>query len=193
MLLEAAGYNAIGFPNTEKFLHACTIITLGCIIFDMDMSDIDGLALQGELIRRGYLLPIIFLSGHGSIPVAVCAIKAGAVDFLTKPPDETILLSRVHEAMERCSRLKKQESVKSRLSTLSDREREIMMLIVKGYSSKEIAQMLSISHRTTETHRAHIMQKTGASSILELARMVPRRATMNASADVPVSLPPIKK
>ena len=176
MLLEGAGYTAVAFPCAENFLNICTADTSGCIILEVSLPGISGPELQEELIRRGYKLPIIFLSGHGNIPIAVRAIKSGAIDFLTKPADETILRSRVQEALERCSRLKKQKSINSRLSMLSEREREIMMLIVKGHSSKEIAQMLSISHRTTETHRAHIMQKTGASNTLELARILPRRA-----------------
>jgi FixJ family two-component response regulator len=171
MLLETAGYVVATFRDAEDFLNICTPGTAGCVILDVDMPDMDGPALQQELNRRGLLLPVIFLSGYGTIPVTVRTIKAGALDFLTKPVDGAVLLQRVHEALEKFSQLQKQATSVSRLESLTEREREVMHLAVAGHTSKEIAQRLDISYRTVEIHRAHVMQKTGASNLLELARI----------------------
>jgi len=179
MLLEAAGHDVEIFSGANEFLAICTPETIGCIILDVNMPDMDGPALQEELTRRGLRLPIIFLSGQGTIPVTVRTIKAGAVDFLTKPVDGSVLLARVQDALERCSRLQNQanvsQSIAARLESLTEREREVMMLVIAGHTSKDIAKRLSISSRTVEIHRAHVMQKTGASNMIELARMVTRR------------------
>jgi len=176
MLLEAAGYAVAVFHGAEDFLEICTPDTQGCIILDVNMPDMDGPALQEELVRRGLHLPIIFLTGHGTIPLTVRTIKAGAVDFLTKPVAGTVLLERVQEAMNKCANLQEQarasQTISARLATLTEREREVMKLAVEGHTSKEIAQRLDISYRTVEIHRAHLMQKSGASNMLELARII---------------------
>lgn len=175
MLLEAAGYAVATFPTASDFLDVCTPSSLGCIILDVDMPDMDGPALQEELIRRGLRLPVIFLSGKGTIPVTVRTIKAGAMDFLTKPMDGSVLLDRVQKALKQGTLLQEQadafQSVALRLAALTEREKEIMALVVAGHTSKEIALRLAISYRTVEIHRAHVMQKTGASNLLELARI----------------------
>lgn len=172
--LEAAGYDVTALPGARDFLDICTADTPGCVILDVDMPGMDGPALQEELERRGLRLPIIFLSGKGTIPVTVRTIKAGALDFLTKPVQARVLLDRVREAMKQSSRIRKQteeyQSIVSRLATLTEREREVMQLAVAGHTSKEIGQMLGISYRTVEVYRAHVMQKTGASNVLELAQ-----------------------
>ncbi len=181
MLLEAAGYAVATFHGAEDFLEICTPETHGCIILDVNMPDMDGPALQEELTRRGLQLPIIFLSGHGTIPLTVRALKAGALDFLIKPVKGSVLLARVQEAMEQCSVLQKQakasQSVAARLAMLTEREIEVLKLAVAGQTSKEIAQRLGISYRTVEIHRAHVMQKTGASNMLELARITSNQAS----------------
>ena len=175
MLLEAAGYAVATFPTASDFLDVRTPSSLGCIILDVDMPDMDGPALQEELIRRGLRLPVIFLSGKGTIPVTVRTIKAGAMDFLTKPMDGSVLLDRVQKALKQGTLLQEQadafQSVALRLAALTEREKEIMALVVAGHTSKEIALRLAISYRTVEIHRAHVMQKTGASNLLELARI----------------------
>jgi FixJ family two-component response regulator len=175
MLLEAAGYAVATFPAASDFLDTCTPSTQGCIILDVDMPEMDGPTLQVELIRRGLQLPVIFLTGKGTIPVTVRAMKAGAIDFLTKPVEGSMLLARVKEALEKGSwQLKRalaNQSGSSQLEKLTRREREVMVLAVAGHTSKEIAQRLCISYRTVEIHRAHVMQKTGAANLLELARM----------------------
>jgi len=175
MLLEAAGYAVATFYGAEDFLEICTPATQGCIILDVNMPDMDGPTLQAELMRRGLILPIIFLSGHGTIPLTVQAIKAGAIDFLTKPVQGSVLLARVKDAMEKNAIIQNQakatQSISARMAMLTDRENEVLKLAVEGYTSKEIAQRLGISFRTVEIHRAHVMQKTGASNMLELARI----------------------
>jgi len=175
MLLEAAGNVVATFPAASDFLDTRTPSSQGCIILDVDMPDMDGPALQEELIRRGVQLPVIFLSGKGTIPLTVRTIKAGAIDFLTKPVDGSVLLDRVQKALEKSSfllkRVRANQSNASRLKKLTEREREIMVLTVAGHTSKEIAQRLGISYRTVEIHRAHVLQKTGAANLLELARI----------------------
>lgn len=175
MLLEAAGHTVAAFPGAMDFLETCTPDSKGCLILDVSMPDMDGPTLQQELLQRGIQLPILFLSGHGSIPTTVRTIKAGAMDFLTKPVDGALLLSRVQEALQRSAQVNMQtaeaQAATSRMAALTKREREVMMLTVAGHTSKEIAQRLAISFRTVDIHRAHVMQKTGSSSLLELARI----------------------
>jgi FixJ family two-component response regulator len=175
MLLEAAGYTVEAFQCAAEFLDNYTPRAQCCLILDVHMPDMDGPTLQEELIRRGLRLPVIFLSGHGTIPITVRTIKAGAMDFLTKPVDGSVLLAHVKKALEQGMLLKKQidshQSASSRLETLTAREREVLMLAISGHASKEIAQHLGISFRTVEIHRAHVLQKTGASNLLELARI----------------------
>jgi FixJ family two-component response regulator len=177
MLLEAAGHTVKTFSGAKDFLDICVEGSDldGCIILDVNMPGMDGPALQEELLRRGIQMPMLFLSGHGTIQTTVRTMKAGAMDFLTKPVEGEILLERVQEALERSSQIKKQveehQTIASRLSALTEREREVMALAIAGHTSKEIAQQLNISFRTVEIHRAHVMQKTGASNLLELARI----------------------
>ncbi len=168
MMLEAVGHTIAAFGSAREFLDVCTPGIQGCIILDVDMPGMDGPALQQELIRRGVQLPVIFLSGKGTIPVTVRTIKAGAMDFLTKPVDGSVLLARVQKALEQGEAF---QSIALRLAALTEREREVMKLAVAGYTSKETGQRLGISYRTVEIHRTHVMQKTGAANLLELARM----------------------
>ena len=134
-----------------------------------------GPELQAELIRRGFKLPIIFLTAHGDIPMTVRAMKAGAKDFLTKPIDGTELLERVHAVLEdekiSASQRKTHNKACRSLEALTQREHEVMMLALAGHTNKAIARQLGISHRTVELHRSHILQKTGAANMLELAQL----------------------
>ena len=139
------------------------------------MPGMDGPSLQQELLRRSIHLPIIFLTRHGTIQTSVRALKAGAVDFLTKPVDSAKLLACVQEAMEKGAESKRQDmeiaNATRRLASLTEREHEVMNQVIAGYTCKEIARKLDISHRTVEIHRAHVMEKTGASNLAELARI----------------------
>ena len=172
MLLKTEGYTVATFASAEEFLTVCNQDTAGCIILDVNMPEMDGPSLQEELNRRGFQLPIIILTGQGSIPITARAFKAGAMDFLTKPVDGTELLSCVKHALEKCTELQSNaaelRAKANRLATLTEREKEIMLLIVAGHANKDIAERLGISYRTVENHRAHIMEKTGASNLLEL-------------------------
>ncbi len=174
-LLAITGLAVEAHASPAGFLATCSAEQRGCIIMEVHMPLMDGPALQQELLRRGIHLPVIFLSAHGDIPMTVKTIKAGAVDFLTKPVDASILLERVHEALEKDAFLReeamKRRSICCRLDNLTEREREVMALALAGHPNKEIAKHLGISYRTVEIHRSRIMHKTGASSLLELARI----------------------
>ena len=176
LLLTAAGYVVVSFKCALEFLDGYKPGTPGCIILDVDMPGMTGPALQEELARRDVPLPVIFLSGKGTIPVTVRTIKAGALDFLTKPVDRQLLLATVQKALEQSLLRQKQaetfQSIALRMASLTEREREVMKFAVAGQSNKEIAQHLGISHRTVEIHRIHVMHKTGAANLLELARIV---------------------
>ena len=173
MLLEVAGHAVTTFGSALEFLDGFMPGTPGCVILDVDMPGMDGPALQQELIRRGVQLPVIFLSGKGTIPVTVRTIKSGAMDFLTKPVDRKVLLASVQKALERSllvqNRAETFQAMALRLAALT--EREVMKLAVAGQTNKEIGQRLGISYRTVEIHRTHVMHKTGATNLLELARI----------------------
>lgn len=176
MQMESAGYTVTTFSGAGEFLDACTPDTQGCIILDVSMPGMDGPSMQDELARRGLKLPIIFLTGQGTIPLTVRAMKAGAIDFLIKPVEGSVLRQRVQEALTLCSEMQNQAKASqvaaTRLENLTEREREIMLLSIAGHSCKEIALRLAISYRTVETHRTRIMQKTGVSNMLELTHLV---------------------
>lgn len=134
-----------------------------------------GPELQAELARRNVSLPVIFLTAHGDIPTTVRAIKSGAVDFLTKPIDGSVLLQRIRETIELSARMQEKavlsHSLRERLDALTEREREVMGLAAAGHPNKEIARRLGISHRTVEIHRARVMNKLGATNLIELSRI----------------------
>ena len=167
--IETGGVAVQTFPNAEAFIQTCTTEWQGCIILDVKMPGMDGPTLQKELLQRGVRMPIIFLSAYGSIPLTVRTIKAGAVDFLTKPVDAEMLMERIRMAFEINAKL---VEATERLAGLTEREHQVMTLAVQGKANKEIARDLDISPRTVEVHRSHIMQKTGANSLLELADIV---------------------
>jgi FixJ family two-component response regulator len=162
-LLEGAGLAVETYASAEAFLAALRPDRYGCLLLDVKMPGMSGTELQAELARCGVQLPIIFLTAHGDIPTSVQAVKAGAVDFFTKPPDGAMLIERVRAAVGRVAHL--QEC----LAGLTTREREVMARAATGQSNKTIAQALGISHRTVEVHRARVMHKLGARSVLELA------------------------
>ncbi|MDE2342650.1 MAG: response regulator transcription factor [Betaproteobacteria bacterium] len=175
MLLETAGYTAKEFASGEAFLASCSETCEGCVILDVHMPGMDGVAVYQALQAKGRHPPVIFLTAYGTIPMSVKAIKSGALDYLTKPVDGTLLLERVQEALRQDERLRAHEAVNSemqeRLASLTSREHDVMTLAVAGFTNKEIAQRLQISHRTVEIHRARVMHKTGATNLLELARL----------------------
>jgi len=176
LLLEQEDITVKAYDSATAFLAAVDETEpRSCAIIDIRMPDMDGMELQAELTRRGILLPIIFLTGHGDIPMSVRAIKAGAIDFLTKPVTRHDLLTSVHGALVESERLHAQhranDEAQACLRFLTEREHEVMLLVIEGLTNKEIGRRLGISYRTVEIHRSHVMQKTGAGSILDLARI----------------------
>lgn len=175
LLLEQERLAVETYESAEAFLAAGRFGPRRCAILDIRMPGIDGLKLQSVLSARGVVLPLIFLTGHGDIPMSVRAMKAGAVDFLTKPVTRSALLESVHAALLESDRLRLQaeasRTASARIGSLTEREREVMMLMAQGLANKEIARRLDISHRTVEIHKARVMRKTGAATVLDLARI----------------------
>jgi FixJ family two-component response regulator len=175
LLLDQEDIAVETFDSAEAFLGACRSAPPSCAIVDIRMSGMDGMQLQAELAKRGLLLPVIFLTGHGTIPMSVRAIKAGAVDFLIKPITGTGLIESVNAALIESERLSVEseasQTAAMRVASLTEREREVMVLAVDGLPNKEIARRLGISHRTVEIHKARVMHKTGADTLLDLARI----------------------
>ena len=175
-LLEAEGFAAETFASASAFLAGDTAARPACLIADIRMPDMDGLELQEELVRRKAGLPVIVVTGHGDVPLAVRAMKAGAIDFLEKPYDETVLLGSLRralaEAEEATERAAAVQEAEARLATLTDRERQVLDLLAAGRPNKVIAYELDISPRTVEIHRARVMEKMRAKSLAELVRMV---------------------
>jgi len=175
LMIEQEGITVRAFESGQAFLDAYQTPGHGCLILDIRMPLMDGMQVQQALLERNIALPIIFLTGHGDIPLSVKAIKAGAADFLTKPITREQLIAAVSYALELSVRLLSQQSqgmnAQSKLAALTEREREVMGLAVLGYHNKEIARALGISHRTVEIHKSKIMHKTGAANLLDLARI----------------------
>lgn len=171
-LLAAAGHAVEPYADAETFLAAYSPRRPGCVVSDLSLPDIDGLALQQRLAAVGEPLPIIFVTGRGCVAASVQALKAGAVDFLEKPVAGETLLARVGEALrldrERREVRAERRRFEAQLGRLTQRELQILQLIVKGFTSKEIARLLEISHRTVDVHRARVMHKMGARSVQEL-------------------------
>jgi len=174
-LLEAAGLQVESYADGGAFLAAFHEDRSGCLLLDVAMPGMTGLQVQGELKRRGSPIPIVFLTGHGDIPMAVRAVQAGAVDFLEKPMTGVALLERVHRALARDGEARHgralSREVADRARRLSPREREVMAMVVSGSSSKEAARLLGISVRTVEAHRTHVMHKMGATNLAELVAL----------------------
>ena len=174
VLLGSAGYRTRAYGDAQSFLAAYTPGQVGCLVLDVQMADMSGLALQAELARRGADVPIVFLTAYGDVRMSVQAMKLGAVDFLLKPVIGAELLERIQGGLTKSRRAQvdawRRHAVQSRLEGLTPREREVMVMAVRGWSNKVIARHLGISHRTVEIHRTRVMQKTGAGNLTELAR-----------------------
>jgi FixJ family two-component response regulator len=186
-LLHAADLTAECYADGPGFLAAYTEDRAGCLLLDMSMPGMTGLEVQQELKTRGLDIPIIFLTGHGDIPMAVKATRAGAIDFLEKPFQPDRLLERVEYCLglDRTRRQGREqaESIRERHALLSPREREIIALIAKGLTNKLIARELDISPRTIEVHRTHIMHKMGANNLAELVRLYAHCDLSDAARD----------
>lgn len=174
-LLELTGLRVEVHADGPAFLAAYEADRSGCLLLDMAMPGMTGLDVQAALKTRGLEIPIVFLTGHGDIPMAVRAVQGGAVDFLEKPVQGTMLVERVNRALNLDAewRLAKGriQDVRRRYARLSKREKEVMALAVSGLTSKEIALELGLSPRTVEVHRTHVMHKMGAANVAELVTM----------------------
>ncbi len=174
MLLEEAGYKVRAYPAAEKLLARGTSLEPGCVVSDVRMPAMDGLTLLRRLRSEGSALPLILITGHGDIAMAVSAMKAGAIDFIEKPFEASTLLDSIESALRRRAADVDPQAVdaaKERLALLTSREHEVLEQLVAGKSNKEVAAKLGISSRTVEFHRAHIIDKTGAKGLPELVRL----------------------
>lgn len=175
MLLEAVGFTTCSFSSGREFLDGLGRGETGCVLLDVQMPDMSGLQIQEKLTEMGLPLPVIIMTGHGDVPLAVRAMKAGAFDFLEKPVLDDVLLDSVRSALAFGKRSRKEqipvEQVKTKIAQLTPREREVFDQLVIGRPNKLIAYHLGISARTVEIHRARVMQKVQAGSLSELVRM----------------------
>ncbi len=175
-LVESVGLHHSTFESAQQFLDAFNPEATGCLVLDVRMAHMSGPALQDRLNAMGARIPIVFISGHADIEVAVRTIKAGAVNFVTKPYKEQQLLDSINEALARDAANRDAPVVKrefaARLAVLSEREAQVLDLVVAGQSSKSIARILEISFRTVELHRNHIFAKLNVTSVAELVRLV---------------------
>lgn len=173
-LLESAGFAAKQFDSATRFLAEYASGSGDCLIVDVRMPDMDGLQLQEELRKRGLSLPVIIVTGHGDVPLAVRAMKAGALDFIEKPFDDNVLLASVRRGIAEASaeggEAEAARLAKERIASLTPRERQVLEQLVLGQPNKVIAYTLDISPRTVEIHRAHLMDKMEARSLSDVVR-----------------------
>ena len=174
-LLKAHGLAAQAYDSAPDFLKSGLAGRAGCIVLDVRMPGLSGLDLQEELAQAECAMPVIFLTGHGDIPTSVQAMKKGALDFLTKPVDEDVLLASIHQALAqselRCSERDEIDVVQARIRTLTEREREVMRHVIAGELNKQIGDRLGVVEKTVKVHRARVMGKMGVSSVAELVRL----------------------
>jgi FixJ family two-component response regulator len=177
-LFRSAGYDVEGYASPRDFLSRVGADRPGCVVVDLRMPDMGGLELQEELARKGSPLPLVFLTGHGDVPSSVRAMKAGAIDFLTKPCDDTDLLSAVERALARDvqKRAEREELgvLRMRFEALTPREQEVCALVARGLLNKQIAAELGTAEKTIKVHRGRVMEKLGVDSIVDLVRLVDR-------------------
>jgi FixJ family two-component response regulator len=177
-LLKTEGFTVQAFASAKTFLESYRPEPLSCLVLDVAMPELNGLKLQERLTRSGVLVPIVFLTGHGDIPMSVKAIKAGAVDFLTKPVKDADLLRAVRAALQRATEQRELISeialLRQRYASLTPRESEVMAHVVTGQLNKQIAGDLGIVERTVKAHRARVMEKMGVVSLADLVRAAGR-------------------
>jgi two-component system, LuxR family, response regulator FixJ len=175
LLLRTVNYNPVPFARPSEFLAKYDPNLHGCLVLDIRMPEMSGLEIQQQLNRAGALLPVIFITGHGDIPMAVQAMKDGAFDFLTKPFRDQELLDRVNSALKQDAEnravLERDADLRARSESLTPREREVFQLIVEGKANKVVAIDLGLSERTVEIHRSNVMEKMGAKSVAHLVKM----------------------
>jgi FixJ family two-component response regulator len=173
-LLGSVGLEVRVFSSARDFLDGTDPKAPGCLLLDVRMPEMSGLDLQDALAKAGISLPIIFISGHGTVPMSVRAMKAGAVDFLEKPFDERDLLNAVHQAIEQDRQIRRERDelreIQKRINALTPRESEVFTLLVSGMLNKQVAYRLGTTERTIKAHRSRIMEKMEADSLTDLVR-----------------------
>jgi len=174
-LIRSLGWNAETFASAQEFLDRPRAEAPSCLVLDLQLPGLSGLDLQKRMSEAGLETPIVFLTGHGNIPASVKAMKAGAVEFLTKPVDEEELLKAIQEAIERDRRTRQQHAelhdLRDRYQSLTAREQEVMQQVISGLLNKQIAGELKITEDTVKFHRGHLMRKMQADSLADLVRM----------------------
>ena len=178
-LLRSTGYHVETFVSAEEFLQTASDCPgPACLILDVKMPGLNGLDLQDQLKQMDYVMPIVFITGHGDIPMSVKAVKTGAIDFLTKPFDEEDLLRAVQEALKKDmvnrNVMNERQSILQRVQSLTPREYEILTYVITGLLNKQIAYDLDISEKTVKVHRGRVMEKLGLDSVAELVRLAER-------------------
>ncbi|QEU01929.1 response regulator [Pseudomonas oryzihabitans] len=170
--LRSAGFSALAYASAEAYLSTCSFEDPGCLLLDVRLSQSSGLDLQAELTQRGIKVPIVFMTGFGTIDLSVRAMKAGAVGFITKPFDESALFDSLREALETAHRLhaqaQREDAIRARFATLSPREQEVFGLLVEGRRNKDIALALGLQEVTVKLHKKHIMTKLSTRTLVEL-------------------------
>ena len=176
LLLRSVGLPVETFSSAQEFLDNVDGDRLGCLVLDIRMPNMSGLELQQRLNELHHIIPIVFITGHGDLPMAVEAMQHGADDFIQKPFRDQDLIDRINQGLEkdRINRddLKQRDGIRERIGDLTPREREVLDLVAQGKANKVIAGDLNVSQRTVEIHRARVMEKMGASSLAHLVRMV---------------------
>jgi RNA polymerase sigma factor (sigma-70 family) len=174
-LIKTAGLNVECYGTAQEFLDVYDKSRPGCLVLDVRMPGLSGLDLQEQLGALGMTLPVIIITGHGEVPLAVRAMKGGAIDFLEKPFSDQLLLDRIREAIAKDEQDRQEQARRAqaaeRLALLTPREREVMAMVVDGKANKQIAASLQISQKTVEAHRAQVMRKMEAGSVAELVRL----------------------
>jgi len=185
-LISSVGLQARLFASPQEFLQSNPADILGCLVLDVRVPGMSGLTFQNELLRAGITFPVIFITGHGDIPMSVRAMKAGAVEFLTKPFREQDLLDAIHTAIARDKDRRRGAlsavEMQERYATLTERERQIIALVVVGRANKQIGAELNLSEMTVKVHRGQVMRKMKAASLPELVRMADRLRAPNTTA-----------
>ncbi len=185
-LVESVGLKAQTFASAQSFLESYTTDQAGCLVLDVRMARMSGLTLQAKLKEMGSDLPIIFITGHGDIDMAVQVMKVGAVDLIQKPYHEQNLLDSINDALEidvekrRTSR--KQDALEKQIASLTEREREVMDLLAGGHTNKAVAEQLGISPRTVEVHRQRVLEKCEVKSVPQLIRLLTQTDTSTVGA-----------
>jgi FixJ family two-component response regulator len=178
LLIRSAGWQPETFETAREFLSRPRVLAPSCLILDITLPDLNGLDLQRRIAADRLDMPVIFISGHGNVPMTVQAMKAGAIDFLTKPFSDVVLLSAIKNAVERSEAALRAEvelrSLQERCRTLSGREREVMALVVRGLLNKQVGFELGISEITVKAHRGQVMRKMKAGSLVDLVNMARR-------------------